>query len=438
MPRLRRPVHTPAAGARRTTLILAAVALLAGACERTAPGTIDLRLWAMGREGQMVQALLPGFARAHPDIRVRVQQVPWSAAHEKLLTAHVGGALPDVFQAGSTWIPELVALGALAPLQARLPAAARADFFPGVLEANEVDGALWGVPWYVDTRVLFYRRDALAAAGWTTPPTDWPAWREALAAVQARVGPGRYALLLPPSEWQTPVILAMQRGATLLRAGDTYGAFQEPAFRDAFAFYLQLFREGLAPVGGEGQIANLYQDFADGFFNLFITGPWNLGELAARLPPGLQDDWAVAPMPAAQPGDATPGVSIAGGASLAIAAASPHREAAWRLVDYLTAGERQIEFYRLTGDLPSRRSAWEEAGLSAAPRVEAFWRQLGHVRAPPRLPEWERIAATIGRYAEAAVRGELSAAAALAALDADVDRILAKRRWLLERAEAAR
>ena len=39
------------------------------------------------------------------------------------------------------------------------------DFFEGFLAANRVDGQLVGIPWYVDTRVLFYRRDLLRQAG---------------------------------------------------------------------------------------------------------------------------------------------------------------------------------------------------------------------------------------------------------------------------------
>ena len=52
--------------------------------------------WALGREGEVVAELLPEFERAHPGIRVEVQQIPWTAAHEKLLTAFVGDATPDL------------------------------------------------------------------------------------------------------------------------------------------------------------------------------------------------------------------------------------------------------------------------------------------------------------------------------------------------------
>ena len=67
----------------------------------------------MGREGEVVSQLLPGFEKEHPGIKVQVQQIPWSAAHEKLLTAYVGEATPDIAMLGNTWVPEFVALDAL-------------------------------------------------------------------------------------------------------------------------------------------------------------------------------------------------------------------------------------------------------------------------------------------------------------------------------------
>ena len=65
--------------------------------------------------------------------------------------------------------------------------------------------------------------------------------------------------------------------------------------------------------------------------------------------------------------------------------------------------------------------------------AQAFRRQLQNVHATPPIPEWERIANRIAYYAELAVRREMTADAALAALDRDVDRMLEKRRWLLAR-----
>lgn len=413
----------------RLISLLLVLALL-GACRQDAEKTV-LEFWAMGREGEMIQSLMPEFERRHPEIQVKVQQIPWSAAHEKLLTAYAGDAMPDVFQLGNTWIPEFVVLNAIDSLNDRLTLAQREDYFQGILETNEIDGRLYGLPWYVDTRLLFYRTDVLAEAGFSAPPRTWNEWLAAMAGVKTLPGGERYALLLPMNEWQVPVILGLQLGAELLRDEARFGNFRSDAFRQAFRFYLDIFRRGYSPAVSEAQVANLYQEFANGFFAMYVTGPWNIGEFERRLPKALQDQWATAPMPA--PDMNYPGLSLAGGASLAIALSSGHKDQAWKLIEFLSEPQQQLTFYRLTGDLPPRRSAWRQPDLATVARAQAFKTQLERAVSTPKIPEWERIASKIAHYAEKAVRGELTEERALAALDEDVNRILEKRRWLLRK-----
>jgi multiple sugar transport system substrate-binding protein len=232
-------------------------------------------------------------------------------------------------------------------------------------------------------------------------------------------------------EWQTPVILALQRGAELLRERDRFGNFASAPVHDAFAFYLDLFQRDLAPRAGEAQVANVYQDFASGYFAFYVTGPWNVGEFAQRLPAALAGEWATTPFPGPDPEH--PGVSLAGGSSLAIASGSPHGDAAWRWIEYLSDPTQQAAFYRLTGDLPARSAAWNAPELRDDRHLRAFATQLAYVRSTPKVPEWERIASTIGEHVEAAIRGPVTLDETLAALDHDVDAILEKRRWMMDR-----
>lgn len=415
-------------------VVVASTVLLSG-CGGGRDHREVVRFWGLGREGEVARELVPEFERTHPGVRVEVQQIPWSAAHEKLLTAFVGGSTPDVAQVGNTWVPELAALGAVEALDARVASSAvvrPADHFPGIWDTNVVDGALRGIPWYVDTRVVFYRADLLAAAGVPAFPRTWSGWLDAMRRVKTAGGGGRHAILMPTDDWTPPVILGLGRGATLLRDDDRWGHFRDGAFAEAFAFFVQLFREELAPSLANTQLANMYQQMAEGQFAMHITGPWNLGEFRRRFPPELQEAWATAPMPAPD-GAAWPGTSLAGGASLVVFARSRQADAAWRFVEYLSAPATQLRFFELTGDLPAHRGAWDDPRLRGDARVAAFWEQLQHVRPTPKVPEWEQIATRVWRAAEAAIRGQASPEAALEALDRDVDRILAKRRLLLAR-----
>jgi len=146
----------------------------------------------------------------------------------------------------------------------------------------------------------------------------------------------------------------------------------------------------------------------------------------------MQGKWATAPLPG--PDGPASGVSMAGGSSLVLFHASRHRAEAWKLVEFLSRPEQQVRFYHLTGDLPARTEAWRDTALAGDAATHAFWVQLQRVVPLPQVPEWELIATRVFDYAEQAIRGGVPAETALARLDDEVDRILARRRALLARA----
>ena len=424
------------ASAERVAVARAPLLLLLAVfgCQPADRGITTVRFWAMGREGEVVAGLVQDFERENPGIHVELQQIPWSAAHEKLLTAHVGRATPDVAQLGNTWVAEFVALRALEPLGpwiARSTLVQPAGFFPGIWATNVVEGEPYGVPWYVDTRLIFYRKDILARAGYPSMPTSWPEWLAAMRAIKRVVGRDRYAIFLPLNEWTQPMIFGLQAGSPLLADDGTRGAFEGAEFRNAFRFYVDMFREGLAPPVSNNEVANLYQEFERGYFAMYITGPWNIGEFQRRLPPGMQGAWATAPLPG--PDGEKTGLSMAGGSSLVLFRDSKRKQAAWRLVEFLSRPEQQARFYRLCGDLPARQEAWGDPSLQDDPNLRSFQRQLERVAPWPMVPEWEEIAIRLQDQAERAVRGGAPPDSALADLDRDVDRMLEKRRWLVAR-----
>jgi multiple sugar transport system substrate-binding protein len=420
-----------AASAAAPLLAAATLAIALGGCARSR-GTEPIRLWAMGREGEVVQELTRDFERDHPGIRVEVQQIPWSAAHEKLLTAHVGHSTPDVAMLGNTWIAEFAALRALEPLEpwmARSAAVAESSYFAGIWDTNVVDGVAYGIPWYVDTRVLFYRRDLLERAGYDSIPGSWDGWTRAMQAVTRLSGKGHYAIFLPTNEYTPWIVFGLQTGSPMLRDHDTRGAFSEPSYRRALGFALGLFHDGLAPPVQGSSIANVYQEFERGTFAMYITGPWQVGEFRNRVSPSVRWDTAALPGP---DGPAS-GVSTAGGSSLVVFRGSKHKAEAWQLIEYLSRPEQQVRFYRLTGDLPARREAWRDTALTNEPHFRAFEIQLQRVVSTPKIPEWEQIAILLREQVEAASLGGVPPDSAMARLDREVDRILEKRRWLLAR-----
>ena len=85
---------------------------LASGCARRPEGAIEF--WAMGAEAENLPALLATMRRRAQS--VAIQPLPWSAAHEKLLTSYAGNSLPDMGQIGNSWIAELTAIDAILPV----------------------------------------------------------------------------------------------------------------------------------------------------------------------------------------------------------------------------------------------------------------------------------------------------------------------------------
>jgi multiple sugar transport system substrate-binding protein len=200
-----------------------------------------VRFWAMGREGEVVTELLQGFYKEQPDVPVRVEQLPWSAAHEKLLTAFAGDATPDLAQLGNTWLPELVALGALEPLDALALGPRRA--WTGRLLCRHLGHQCRGRqalrPALVrgHTRAVLPARPA-AQAGYNAPPRTWAEWLQMQHAIKRVVGPDTFAVLLPLNEYDPLVALSLQQADPLLREGGRFGNFRSADFGRTLDFYL--------------------------------------------------------------------------------------------------------------------------------------------------------------------------------------------------------
>ena len=411
--------------------LLIFAALIFSGCKKQNSSGVTLEFWAMGVEGEKVVKLIPEFERRNPGIKIKVQQVPWTAAHEKLITAFTSGTLPDVFQLGNTWIPEFVSLEAIEPLNNLLKSSGikRENYFGGIWDTNIIDSTVFGIPWYVDTRVLFYRKDILARAGYTSPPRTWNELYDCAKKIKTN-NPENYAILFPTNEWVPYIIFGLQAGSNLLKDNNRYGNFSGAKFTESYNFMMKFFHEKLA-LTDMTQVINVYQPFAEGYYAMYITGPWNVTEMKNRLPVNIQDKWMTAPLFSY---DSTyPGLSLAGGASLVLNAAGKNKEAAFKWIELLSERETQIEFYKLVSSLPSVKKAWDDSSFTNNPYMNAFYTQLTRTVSTPKIPEWEQIVfGKIQQCAELTAQNKQTVDAALKNLDDQVDNILEKRRWILE------
>lgn len=405
---------------RRTMLGGAAALTLAGCARARDRGA--LRFWATGYEGDYSPHLMVPFTAA-TGIDVETQSVPSTAAHEKFLTAFAGGVLPDVFMLPSGWVGEFAMIGAVAPVPS--PALV-ADTLPAARAIAQVGGRDFAVPWAIAPQVQFYRRDLLAAARYDAPPTDWADWRAMGRELKQR-RPDEFVFLALLNWPDTLFSMLYQAGATLLRDRNTRGNFRTAEAREAFAYYKSLFDEGLAPKVLSTEVQDPYAAFAQGRFAVWPSWPTLLLDLHRRAAELPRERWGVARL--AGPNGPGPATMVANSLCVASTCARPAK--AWALVRHLSSAASELRFQSLIGNLPARASAWTSPQM-ADPVLAPFAEQMRQPAIAPPVVEWERVQNEVQLVAERMVRAGLSIDEALAAIDTRIDRILAKRRALVE------
>lgn len=413
-------------------LIILSGLLFLLSCSENDDNEVVIKFWAMGSEAEQITKILPEFEKKYPNIKVKVQQIPWTAAQEKLITAFASDNTPDVCQLGNTWIPQFAALNAIIDLSdfiSKSEIIKPKKFFNGVWETNIIDNKVYGIPWYVDTRLMFYRKDVFQKTGFNEPPKNWNELYQLCKKIrEINNDKEKYPIFIPTNEWNTFIIFALQAGAELLKENNTRGNFSSKEFKEAFDFLIKFHKEKLTPIGMM-QVTNVYQAMTDEYISIYFSGPWNIPEFKKWMTGNLSDKWATAPMPGYK--NEYPGLSLAGGSSLVIFKNSKYKNEVLKLIEFFSDSEIQLKVYNLTYNLPAVIEAWNDSTLSEDIYMKAFYQQLQNVVPTPKIPEWEQIVfSKLQQYAEFAARGVMSTEEALKKLDEDANRILEKRRWI--------
>ena len=215
----------------------------------TASGEISV--WAMGTEGDNLGVLAEDFMAEYPDVSVEVTAVPWDAAHDRIVDRHRR-------RRGSRRQPDRDDVDGRVRLGGGLdPTPANIDpsiFFEGAWDTTVVDGMSYGVPWYVETRLVYYRTDLAEEGGATAPPANWDELK-GLAEATATRAPSSAISLQPGGQgsWQTFMPFFWQAGGEIVDEAGNFTLDSE-ACVEALTYYDSFFEEGLAAHRGPGAV----------------------------------------------------------------------------------------------------------------------------------------------------------------------------------------
>src|SRR5256714_2522696 len=328
------------------------------------------------------------FKSQNPNFTIQITPLPWSTAHDKLITSIAGRATPDVAMIGTTWMGELTKLNAVTTLPSSVN---KSDFFKGGMDTATANGTAYGLPWYVETRVVYYRKDLADKAGVTSAPATWDDMMTM--AQKLKAGGSKYGINLQTNDWQEFLPLVWSAGGDVIENGKA--TLDSPEAIKALTFYSDFFKKGLTR-GSTPQGFDLVQAFVAGDDPMFMSGPWMQGMIQkAGLDPSKL---GVAPMPK---GDKS-ATSFVGGSDWVVFKNSKNQDAAWKFVNFMTQKDTQVTWYKELKDLPSRQDAWTDPALQTDANLKVFGEQLKDAKSPPNIAQWEEVAKAIDDWQEKA------------------------------------
>lgn len=340
-----------------------------------------LTVWVMGDSGANFEKLVAPYVKKSGQ-KVDVVAIPWDSIDEKLTTSVASGSGPDVLQIGLSKLRTFADAGALLPLDDLLgdhPALDPKNFPSGISgEATSVSGEIVSVPWVSDTRVLFTRTDILAENGIDAPPATWDDLREAAKTLAGR-GDGQYGYYIPQWDAPLPIEMTWSLGGDVIDA-DGNVAFDTPEFLEAVDLYTGLYADGSVPTNGD---FDQTQGFISGVAPMLVSGPY-LGKAIADGAPELEGKWQASLLPSG-----SSSTSLFAGSNLGVWANTDQADASLDLLEFLSDPETQLEWYSVTGELPTVSSALSDTDLNSDPNVAVYTEQLATAKVLPLVSNWD-------------------------------------------------
>jgi multiple sugar transport system substrate-binding protein len=411
---------------------LAGAALLgvAGCARQESKGLVSL-VFSHGEDSEVLRDQIQRFNQRNKgaiEVALRLAPADTDQYFEKLrIEFQAGEAEADIISGDVIWPAQFAAKGWISDLSDLFTADLRASYLPATVDSNTYEGRIYGVPWFTDAGLLYYRQDLLEQAGFSDTPKTWDEMKEMVAKVRRDRGT-RYGFVFQGSEYEGGVVNGLE---FIWNSG---GGVLAPHGIDEVTVAAPEAVAGLKTARGmvTGRVAPgavpSYKEYES--YTVFLNGDAvfmrNWPNVYARAAdPSLskveQERIGVAPLPVAHPGSSAH--SGLGGWNLMVNAASEKTEAAWAFIRYLSAPEQQKERALKGGYLPTRKDCYEDGEiLSRVPVIELGREAIRDVRSRPVTPLYHDMSLAMAEQFHASLAGMVAPERAAATLQEILER----------------
>ena len=386
----------------RLTVLLTALALTACAPQTSSnsssdkddtSGTLRVRLFQeVGNKPKekVVDSVVAAFEKAHDGTKVEVEYIPIDTRAQRVKAAFNDPAsAPDVMEYGNTDTAGYVKDGGLLDVTQEFGAWPEAkDTDPTAKASVTVGGKVYGAPFYVGVRALYYRTDVFKELGLQPPRTmtELATTARKIRATKPElyglVVGGAYTYGAMPFVWADGGEIATAEGGSYTSAIDSAAA------QKGIKAYTSLFSDDNCPAakcagfGGNDTVSA----FAAGKAGMAIGGDFSHAAVEAGK---VKGKYAVVPLPGVASGSIAP--AFAGGNNIGVLKSTSHRTLAVQLMEQLASKKTQGALFDAMGFLPTYADVRQQAA-EKEPFVKPFVQTLSSgTKFVPASPAWSQI-----------------------------------------------
>ena len=121
----------------------------------------------------MKEQVIPLFEKAHPNIKVKFEYMPWGQFRTKLLTELAANQAPDLWISDGVHFMNYAGRGAIMDLTDWINRDFNKKDYFALDFASDHNGRIWGVPRDIQTTVFFYNKELFNEAGLNYPDETW-------------------------------------------------------------------------------------------------------------------------------------------------------------------------------------------------------------------------------------------------------------------------
>lgn len=295
------------------------------------------------------RALIDTFEEENPGITVELVSGPYASTKEQLFAGAASGTMPDVVGLDGAWVNDFASQGVIADLTALMSEVGYDD--SELASQIQVDGATYMIPVVNFVYPLFTNDALLEEAGVSAPPATRSEFEEAAKAIAAGGEASGWALPLSleaPNGVQNDVMSwAWASGGTMLADGQPDVTNDD--VRSVVEYIQGLWDDGvIAPGSFTMKEQDKVEEFTNGRVGMMIDSLSHIN-LIRETNPDLE--FSISAIPAEDGFDGERGIPYASW-GIGVAENSEHKDAAFKLVEYLMSTDVNSELSTIANAFP--------------------------------------------------------------------------------------